>query len=115
MRPQAAGHTTARPPRAPGEMGASGRACRQDQRPGSSAAASPLAPAPAQSRPDALLLDASFGRRARTNKTDNASGGERMAACRRAGGVGPWARERPDLNGASSSTRTTSLSCPDSG
>lgn len=74
MRPRAAGHMTARPPRAPGEMGASGRACRQDQRPGSSAAASPLAPAPARSRPDALLLDASFGCRARTNKTDRRFG-----------------------------------------
>lgn len=34
MKPQAAGHTTARPPQAPGDMGASGRTYRQDQRPG---------------------------------------------------------------------------------
>lgn len=86
MKPQAAGHTRARPPwaQAPGEMGTSGHTHRQDQRPGSSHAANPLAPAPARSRPDPLLLAASFGHPANTNKTDRHFRQREDGACGRA-------------------------------
>lgn len=86
MKPQAAGHTRARPPRAPGSRRDGG--VWPHPPPGSEAGEQPCGksacPSSSQVTPHPLLLAPSFGRAANTNKTDRHFRQREDGACGRA-------------------------------